>query len=156
MAAIVTGISEFAYLFSRQKTDFYHSMPVKREKWFFVNYLNGLFMFVIPYVIFTLLAFFVCGNMYKVSNYGNLLGTVVMDMVGNIIIYWAYYSVAVVAVMMVGHVVLAVLATGVFLSYNFMITFLINGLSSRFFKFAVTLGRDIFNDLLISLGWQLG
>lgn len=152
VAAIVTGISEFAYLFSRQKTDFYHSMPVKREKWFFVNYLNGLFMFVIPYVIFTLLAFFVCGNMYKVSNYGNLLGTVVMDMVGNIIIYWAYYSVAVVAVMMVGHVVLAVLATGVFLSYNFMITFLINGLSSRFFNHFVNQGS--YNGVFLPVFWQ--
>lgn len=152
VAAIVTGIAEFAYLFSRQKTDFYHSIPVKREKLFFVNYLNGLVMFVIPYVIFTLLTFFVCGNMYKVSNYGNLLGTVVMDMIGNIVIYWAYYSVAVVAVMMVGHVVLAVLATGVFLSYNFMITFLINGLSSRFFNHFVNQGS--YNGVFLPVFWQ--
>ena len=44
--AILMGISGYSYLFSKAKTDLYHSIPVKRNTLFFVSYINGILFFV--------------------------------------------------------------------------------------------------------------
>ena len=42
IAAAVGGLAEFSFLHSRRKTDFYHSLPVKREILFAVSYVGGI------------------------------------------------------------------------------------------------------------------
>ena len=39
--AVVVGTVMFAYLHDRRKVDFYHSLPVSREKLYAVNYATG-------------------------------------------------------------------------------------------------------------------
>ena len=39
-ASIVMGISSFSYLHNKKKVDFYHSIPVRREKLFLVQFIT--------------------------------------------------------------------------------------------------------------------
>ena len=41
-AALICGVSSFAYLHSKKKVDFYHSLPVRRETLFAVSFVNGI------------------------------------------------------------------------------------------------------------------
>ena len=40
--AVVCGVAMFAYLHSRQKVDFYHSLPISRTRLFANNFLTGV------------------------------------------------------------------------------------------------------------------
>ena len=50
-AALVCGISGFAWLNAKSKVDFYHSIPVRREVLFAVDFVNGILIMAVPYVI---------------------------------------------------------------------------------------------------------
>lgn len=51
LLAVVSGITAFSYLHSQSQTDFYHSLPVKRETWFAVSYVGSLLQVMLPYVL---------------------------------------------------------------------------------------------------------
>jgi len=55
LCAVVSATSGFSYLHSKTKVDFYHSMAIKRQKMFGVQYLSGVLMIAVPYFITTLL-----------------------------------------------------------------------------------------------------
>ena len=42
VASLICGLSSFSYLNSRSKVDFYHGIPVRREKLYLANYLMGI------------------------------------------------------------------------------------------------------------------
>ena len=52
LLAVVLAISGFAWLFSSKQTDFYHAMPIRREKLFGVVLLNGILIAAVPYAVF--------------------------------------------------------------------------------------------------------
>lgn len=57
--AILGAVSSFSYLHSKRQTDFYYSLPIKREEWFCVSYVSSfvqvmgpcLLSYVIRYAI---------------------------------------------------------------------------------------------------------
>jgi ABC-2 type transport system permease protein len=53
--AVLSGVSGFHYLHSRRESDMYHSLPVKRSRFFWVIYGNGLVIWLIPLLVSTLL-----------------------------------------------------------------------------------------------------
>ncbi len=59
VGAIISGVSGFSFLHSKKQVDFYHSMPVKREKLFLVRFVNGLLMYAVPYLVGLLYAFLI-------------------------------------------------------------------------------------------------
>ena len=59
--AVLCALTGFGYIHSKDKTDFFHSLPVKRGQWFVVNYLSGLIIFLLPYVICSALTIAVGG-----------------------------------------------------------------------------------------------
>ena len=50
------AVTGFSYLHSREQTDFYHSLPLSRRQLFFISYLGGLLIFLVPYLAASLLA----------------------------------------------------------------------------------------------------
>lgn len=48
--ALIAGLSGFRYVFHRNMTDTYHSIPVKRSTLFWVNWLNGFFIWFVPFL----------------------------------------------------------------------------------------------------------
>ena len=51
LAALFNGISQFWYLYSPRKIDFYHSLPVKRSRMFWYKSLQSLLYFLLPYLL---------------------------------------------------------------------------------------------------------
>ena len=50
--AIAIGIFLMGDFYSRKRRDFYFSLPVKREKWFWIVYMEGIFCVAAPYLLF--------------------------------------------------------------------------------------------------------
>ncbi len=46
--AVLVGLFGFRYLFKKKMVDTYHSMPIKRNKLFLVNYINGILVWLLP------------------------------------------------------------------------------------------------------------
>ncbi len=49
--AVIIAILEFCYLHSKEKLDFYHSFPVRREQFFIIHYLSGIVLWLVPYAV---------------------------------------------------------------------------------------------------------
>ena len=71
LAAVVNALNEFWYLFSRDKIDFYHSLPVTRSRFFWEKAIRGLVLYLVPYVIMYLLLYF--GAVLALAIAGNIL-----------------------------------------------------------------------------------
>lgn len=59
--ACILGILQFAWLHSREKLDFYHSLPVRRERFFVIQYLAGVILWLAPYAVNLFFALFLAG-----------------------------------------------------------------------------------------------
>lgn len=114
--ALICGLSSFFYLHSRKKVDLYHSIPVRREMLFTVSYLNGLLIYLVPYIINLLLCFVVL-QMNGLMNLDRIF--VAFTAVGiNFLFYCLIYTLAIIAVMLTGNIVVSCLGTAVFLVYG--------------------------------------
>ena len=56
VSSLICGLSSFSFLNSKSKVDFYHGIPVRREKLFAVNFLDGILILAVPYGICQVLA----------------------------------------------------------------------------------------------------
>ena len=112
IAAVVIGVSSFAYLHNKKKVDFYHSIPVRREALFGAQFSGGIFMVGAAYG-FNLLLLTGVALSYGVPA-GRILGAMAGGWALNMLYYALMYSVAVAAMMMTGNIVVGVLGTGVF------------------------------------------
>ena len=50
-AAVVLGVSGFSYLHNKRKVDFYHSLPIRREMLFTVQYVSGILIVAAAYAV---------------------------------------------------------------------------------------------------------
>lgn len=57
--AFAVGISGFQFMHKKEKLDFYHGLALKRHQLFAISYLAGLFLFLIPYIVCTVLTILV-------------------------------------------------------------------------------------------------
>ena len=55
LLAVLCAATGYGHIHSREKLDFYHSLPLRRMQWFSISYLSGLLIFLIPYLINSLL-----------------------------------------------------------------------------------------------------
>ncbi len=51
VGALIVAIWGFRHLYSKRMTDLIHSMPVTREKQFLAMYLNGLLIYLVPFLL---------------------------------------------------------------------------------------------------------
>lgn len=49
--ALIVGLSGFRYVFHRNMVDTWHSLPVKRSTYFWVNWLNGFLIWFVPFLV---------------------------------------------------------------------------------------------------------
>ena len=49
--AMIVGLFGFRYVFHRNMTDTWHSMPVKRRTLFLAGWLNGLLIWLVPFLV---------------------------------------------------------------------------------------------------------
>ena len=100
LLSLILGVTSFSWLHSRKKVDFYHSLPVKREKLFFVNYLDGVLILFSTYAVNLLL-----GLLVALVN-GIVPGDIVPEALGAfgflLLHFIMLYSVTVLAMVMTG------------------------------------------------------
>jgi ABC-2 type transport system permease protein len=114
-AAVISAMSSFYYLNSKTQIDFYHSLPIKREKLFLINYISGILFFIIPYLInfvLTVIVIFITGK----GLYFNL-ETAAYSLLVSILLYAVIYSISLSAAMLCGNTIVALLGAAVFLGY---------------------------------------
>ncbi|HHX11676.1 MAG TPA: hypothetical protein GX731_02560 [Clostridiales bacterium] len=116
VCAVVCGLSGFFYLHSKKKVDLFHSIPVRREKLFAITYLNGLLIYIVPYMINLLLCYIILGINNHMVMEVFLSGLTAFGF--NIIYYLLIYTIAIVAVMLTGNIVVSFLGTAVFYLYG--------------------------------------
>ncbi|MCR4587546.1 MAG: DUF6449 domain-containing protein [Lachnospiraceae bacterium] len=113
--ALLLAFNGFLYLHSSKKTDFYHNLPVRREKWFAVITTNSFLICMVPYLVFGLLA-----SLLIIVNCGSILPIYAFfrGFLANMVYFLMIFMTAAVAIMLTGHVFVGFLATGVFFLYG--------------------------------------
>lgn len=130
--ALICGISGFAYLYSKSKVDLYHSIPVKREKLFVITYINGIIIYVVPYLI-NLVVYFIIGAANGLMTKSALSGAFSFFVL-NLIGYLLIYSITIIAVMMTGNIIVGLLGTAIFMLYGTAIVTIKTAICEVFFK----------------------
>ena len=115
--SIITAIWGFRYLYSRKMVDLYHSIPVKRERLFFVVYLNGLLIWLVPFLVavgITLILVFANMAAYgALAYFGAVAGTALRLACVAILCYLSFYHILLVGVMLSGNAFNALFVTAV-------------------------------------------
>lgn len=131
LCAILCAVSGYLYLHSKEKLDFYHSIPIRREKLFLVQFLSGLFLFAVPYLV----NFVICLVIGLIK--GVLTGGILFSSIGivfiHILFFLLIYGVAIIPVMMTGKLIVGILGIGVFYVYGPLIDTLNTMLGQTFF-----------------------
>ncbi len=129
--AILFAVQGFSFLYSKQKMDLYMSVPVSGPKHFFLLWGNGILLFVLCYLPNLLLSLGI-GAVFGVVNSGLLAGTAIAFLV-NLLAFTAMYHVALLASLLTGNVLTALLGCLVLFIYEGVVRLLFGGLKSTFF-----------------------
>ncbi len=129
--AVVIALNGFSYLFSKDKVDLYHSLPVKRGELFFITYIAGVITFLVPYIIFMILMLIVSQAVGMLNGVG-IISTMIMLFI-NFLGFLGVYSIVVLAIMLTGNMVVSIMASATFLLYMPAISLLVRFLRGLFF-----------------------
>lgn len=131
-AAVLCGLAGFSYLNSRKKTDFYHSLPVRRELLFWVSYVGGILYAAVPY----LTALLIAGGLVQMQMMPVSLdwGILFASFGQGLAFFVLSYSVTVLASVLTGNLVVSVLGTAVFFFLGPVTVFIIRSYYSAFFS----------------------
>lgn len=131
MAAVVVGVTAFSYLHNKKKVDFYHSIPVRREVLFAVQYGDGILIPAAAY-LFGCLLFTAVAAAYGVP-VSEFFGPMAAAFGMNLLYYSLVYGTVTVAMMMTGNIVIGLLGTAVFFGFVPMAAGLLGAFADQFF-----------------------
>lgn len=131
-SALLAGASGFSWLHSRVKTDFYHSLPMRREKIFLNQVVLGVLYYVVPYFV-NLMLVYVVGIIHGIFR-GDLVRISLVSFLYQCMFYVLMYLVAVLAMMLTGKIVAGVLGAFVLTFYSPLFSVILKGLASTFFN----------------------
>lgn len=131
-AAFINGTSSFLYLYSRRKTDFYHSLPLTRKQIFLQEVFTGVVFYMVPYVIMGFLA--VCIGASRGFFSLGLMGMAVKMTVFHLLDYFLIYFCTVFVLSMTGNILMGILCFFGILFYFPAISWIINGYGETFYR----------------------
>lgn len=137
--AFLLAMSGFWYVYSGVKTDFYHSLPVKREKLFLERYITGILIFAVPCLIGVMLGY--GAGMIKGAGTSGILALCAKGFVTNVVLFLLFYNLAVLGVLLTGNLFTGVLAYGAFLSYGILLDSAIKLTKLNFFTTCIDYTR---------------
>ncbi len=129
--ALINGLQGMAYLHSKPQSDLYGSIPVKRTTYFSAVCLNGLLIFMIPYIVSFLLTALIGFSRGLVTGQHFLYG--LLNCLIEIILYAAVYLTVVLAAILTGHIVVAIAGSLVLLGVGPLIYLMDIAYRSTFF-----------------------
>jgi ABC-2 type transport system permease protein len=129
-SAFVLAIEGISWLFSRQKVDFYESMPIKRKKRFSAIWINSFLIWLIPFAIFAF------GTGAWIAAGGYLMPMVMADigvgLLRQALLFITVYAVTTVFGLLTGNIFSAVALSFIFNIYLPVTTFLGRWLCEQF------------------------
>lgn len=128
----LAALSVFFYLYSQEKTDFYHSLPMRREGLFMAQFLSGFSLFLIPYVLNLLLTLAI-GLVYGAVNQ-TALSILVIHTLLAVIYFLAIYGAAVLAILLTGNLFTGALGFMTLMFYGPILYMTFTRLNYRFFE----------------------
>lgn len=132
VTSLVCGLSGFSYLNNKSKVDFYHGIPVRREKLYAANYINGILLLAVPYAVCMLLAVFI--GISNGAEAGRLWPVAVAAYGLHMTYYILMYTTIVIASMMTGNLIVGFLGSAVFAAVVPLAATIVFGYFSTFFK----------------------
>ncbi len=121
--AIICGMQGFSYLTSKCQLDFYHSLPLKREKFFLIRWCNGVLFYAVPAFVFSVLSCIMLAAFGFFS--APVLFSVVTGFLHNLLIFLLVYHSAILACMVTGNILVSLGLLGIMCIYTFTITKLV-------------------------------
>lgn len=106
--AILMAASAFGYLHDRNKTDFYHSLPISRMKLYTANIINSLVITIVPYLIMALISAGITGAR---TGYSECIPYALTNFLINSGFFVLLFSVSVIAMLLTGHRIVGILGT---------------------------------------------
>ncbi len=143
LLGVLCAVTSFSYLHSRERTDFYHSLPLSRRQLFFISYLSGLVIFLVPYLAACLLTI-LAGSAYGFMTI-SVLGRCGISILGGILAFLLVYHLTILAMVLTGKTVTGILAAGAMFFYGSILGVLAAELPQYFFSTYCT-GRQGFLD----------
>lgn len=131
LAGLLCSFTGFLHIHSKEKLDFYHSFPVRREKWFAASYTGGFLIFIVPYLICCALAV-VSGVVYKAMDPYLAVRCAGAAATG-ILAFFIIYNICTVASALTGQTVIGFLAALTLSVYPYIVFTLIPIMASSFF-----------------------
>ncbi len=129
LAAVVLAASGFAYLHSKRKTDFYHSLPIRREMLYAVTCLNGFLYMAVAYIGFLTIA----AVMIRAKGVPFDWGSLYLASVEHLCFFALVYMTAILSMLLTGNLVVGLLGTGVLFSWGPVICMTISAYFSEYF-----------------------
>ena len=138
LAAVVLAVSGFAYLHSKKKTDFYHSLPIRREMLYAATCLNGFLYMAVTYLGFLTIA----AVMIRVKGVAFDWGSLYLASVEHLCFFALVYMTTILSMLLTGNLVVGLLGTGVLFSWGPVICMTISAYFSEYFS--TSYGDDSF------------
>lgn len=132
LLAIVCGVALFAYLHSRQKVDFYHSLPISRTRLFCNNFLTGLIVSWSTYLVALAISVACAYGMGfgAAVQWGDLGGAVI----SHLIVFLVLYALSVLTTVLCGNTVITLLLL-LWTHLSFLLVWTLRvGLFTKFFE----------------------
>lgn len=128
---VLSAINGFSYLHSRNKVDFYHSLPVKREKLFLIQGIASILCFIIPSLI-SMILMMLLGGMRGLFSLEALGGAAAVFGI-SILFFLLAYGTGALAMLLTGRILVGILGAGTFLVYAVIIDFLMIGFRRSYY-----------------------
>lgn len=149
LLAVVAGTAMFAYLHDKRKVDFYHSLPVSREKLYLVNFVTGAVCVIAPYLVLRVLTL-VCAHAMgfgEAVSVGTYLGVILCD----ILFFLLMYAMSALSTILCGNTIIALLLQLWVYLAPLAIQMMHEGLLSLYCKTYASMSySDLFNHLRLS------
>jgi len=129
--AILFAVQGFSWLYSRRKTDLYFSVPESLKKRYMLICGNGILVYSFSTLTALLLDWIIGAAFHGMT--GILAAQSLLAWFVEQLAFIAMYQVALVAVMLTGNILTALLGCAVFFSYELAVRFLIDELKTMFF-----------------------
>lgn len=117
--AVLLGVTGFYYLYSGEKTDFYHSLPLKREELFIIPFFSGFLIFLVPYLLNVGITYLIGIAYHGVSAQSGAQAAAAIGM--NILFFLELYVIAILAILLTGNLFTGFLAFAGFMSYGWIL-----------------------------------
>ena len=124
VGAILLGLESFHWLDSRTKLDFYWSQPVSKRSLFVSTVINSMGIYTASYLLSLLIGFVIAGIGGGMN--GSVLLLAFIGFIRNFFLFLSVYFYAVLAVMLTGNIIVAVIADAVLLTFEPLFDWSIN------------------------------